>query len=168
METAISRSYLVNSPLEESLVLSFDYDPRGREARLVYDYAAQHFASLQSCSETDGPKGVKLRDFRHIVFREVEFVTARSNADFDYGRVIKLLRKKVKALGVVIERAEFRIVEQQEQLRLVLSSDFEVTIRFVTSVVTQRLCRPEEISESEWRYFDVDTGEEVDFFRPFL
>ena len=58
--------------LEESLVLKFEYDCKGKQIEFVYDYAAEvvskHFHAKIECQESKSP----LRDFRRITFYSVD------------------------------------------------------------------------------------------------
>lgn len=166
MTLVFSSEFLEENPLDESLVLEFQYHDNQKDIILVYDYAAEivsnHFKHL---GQQNGDRQ-KLREFRRIVFSSVTELRV-SSEHLEGEKAMAMLTQKLEKPGIVVESTKLVEHGQYSSLYLGLSSGFKVTFCFQMAKVERKLCSAEQTANNEWQYHDVETQRAVDFSHPF-
>jgi len=162
----LSVDFLNRQPLDESLVLGFEYDYVGKQIELVYDYAAEvvskHFQTKSGQTESKLP----LRDFRRIIFDSVDGFQIR-HQEVKGDELLALLKEKIASPGVIVIKARFVNESEYTATKLDLSFGFHVAWNFQNTSTERKLCYSKQVSENEWKYFENTTSKEIDFYKPF-
>lgn len=154
--------YWENDPPNEGLVLSLEVDLRLRQLTVVYIYAAEtvsrHFEGLPSTG---------YRDFRKIIFQEVDDFSAGSFKYTDSTAALRLLIENIRDSTICIVGYTLEKRVNRHTLKIELSSSFSLCLSFNIAHAEKCLAKGTQVGPSEWKYHKAEAGEEMDFYDPF-
>lgn len=169
MRAVNPNQYFAECELEESRLLRFLYQPRCRRLDLVIIYAAD--AVDAAFRRHEKGKGVAdsdsvLTDFRHFRLEGVVQVVRDLSADgeaTDWGEY----ERSILPRPVVLTDVEHTITSWGSRLSFTVGRFGRHRVEYAELLVETRLASAIVVGTNLWDYFDVDTGDAVDFFNPF-
>ncbi|WP_146403147.1 hypothetical protein [Pseudobythopirellula maris] len=155
-------AYWRENPPNEGLLFSVDYDPSSEIAVVVYEYVAEsvsrHFQGLP-------PLGY--RDFRKLTLREASALVVTSFESADTTESLRILRERISFSPICIVSYKLGLLCDVSSLGLEIANSFNLQLCFYAAEAESRLVRSTQVGEDEWLHHDLETGEEIDFYRPF-